>query len=139
MSSNKLISEIEGLRDEAIADLLAMSDAELRAEAKEDGVDLETCASQTRQAMREAAAAALRQRLSAAKVRAPDKAPEPHRAAAVRPTLDKIKQMVQQLFDREPMVGLAFREGKRQSESDWYSLYDDLVAMGAIKAEDHDH
>lgn len=139
MSSNKTIGEIAALRDEAIADLLTMSDAELRAEAKEDGIDLEMRASKTRQTMREAAAAALRQRLSASKVHSPDNAPQPHRATAVRPTLDKIKQMVQQLFVREPTVGLAFREGKRQSESDWHSLYDDLVAMGAIKAEDHDH
>lgn len=139
MSSNKTITEIAALRDAAIADLLAMSDAELRAEAKEDGVDMEMHASKTRQAMRETAASALRQRLSASKVQSPESAPQPHRPAAVRPTLDKIKQMVQQLFDHEPSVGLAFREGKRQSESDWHSLYDDLVAMGALKAEYDDH
>lgn len=139
MSSNKMIDEIALLQDAAIADLIAMSDAELHAEAKEDEVDLERFASTTRQAMREAAAAALRQRLNASKVSSPHSAPQPHRAVSVRPSLEKIKQMVQQLFVQEPTVGLAFREGKRQSEADWHSLYDDLVAMGAIKAEDNEH
>ena len=137
MSPNKTIKEIAALREAAIADLMSLSDAELRAEAKEAGDDLEAIAARTRQSMREAAAAALRQRMSATKPVSIN--PHHGRSHASRPSLDRIKQMVQQLFEREPTVGLAFREGKRQSESDWNTLYDDLVSMGAIKAEDNDH
>lgn len=53
-----------------------------------------------------------------------------------RPAIYRIKTLVQELFANDRSLGLAFREGKRQSDADWQSLYDDLVAMGAIKADD---
>lgn len=138
MSPNKTIKEITALREAAIEDLMSMSDAELRAEAREAGDDLEAIASQARQSMREAAAGALRKRMNAAKTRSSLGLPQ-RPLPATRPSLNRIKQMIQQLFERDPAVGLAFREGKRQSESDWQSLYDDLIAVGALKAENNEH
>lgn len=139
MSANKTIKEISALRDAAIDDLMSMSDEELRAEAKDDGEDLEAIASEVRRTMRETAAAALRSRMSATRVSQP-LAAAPQRAHSVaRPSLERIKQIVQQLFEQKPQVGLAFRDGKRQSESDWQNLYDDLISVGALKAENDDH
>lgn len=138
MSPTKTIKEIASLREAAIEDLMSMSDAELRAEAREAGDDLEAIASQTRQSMREAAAGALRHRMSAAKTYSPPALPQ-RPQQATRPSLNRIKQMIQQLFESDPAVGLAFREGKKQSESDWQSLYDDLIAVGALKAENNEH
>ena len=132
MIQNKTIKEIVSLREAAIEDLLAMSDAELRAEAQEDGENLDAIVSETRNALRDAAAAALRLRMNKTKSYFPHTLSQ-QRLPAKRPSLDQIKRLVLQLFDNEPAVGLAFREGKRQSESDWQSLYDDLVSMGAIK------
>lgn len=138
MIQNKTIKEIVALREAAIEDLLAMSDAELRAEAQEDGENLDAIVSETRNALRDAAAAALRLRMNKTKSYF-SHALSQQRLPAKRPSLDQIKRLVLQLFDNEPAVGLAFREGKRQSESDWQSLYDDLVSMGAIKDGPDEH
>lgn len=138
MNPNKSTMEIASLREAAIEDLMAMSDEELRAEANENGDDLEAIAFNVRRTMREAAATALRLQM----ISANNNAALHHnqrRLVAGRPSLGRIKQIVQQLFDREPAIGLAFREGKRQSEADWQSLYDDLFAMGVIKEENNDH
>ena len=138
MNSNKTIKEIAALRDAAIENLMTMSDADLRVEAKEDGVNLESVAAGVRHTMREAAATALRRRMAVAKIISPVRLSN-QRSAVVRPALDQMIKVIQQLFESKPSVGLAFRAGKRQSESDWQSLYDDLVAMGEIKEEDNEH
>ena len=52
--------------------------------------------------------------------------------------MEQIKQIVENLFQTDPSLGLAFRSGKKQTDADWQSLYDDLVIMGAIKPEDHE-
>jgi hypothetical protein len=38
---------------------------------------------------------------------------------------------------REPKVAMAFRDGKKQTDEDLATVYDDLVRMGVIKPEDH--
>jgi hypothetical protein len=48
-----------------------------------------------------------------------------------------LKKRVQEAFVRNPSLGLAFRQGKQQSVADWESLYDDLVALGEIDADQH--
>ncbi|WP_343725621.1 hypothetical protein [Herbaspirillum huttiense] len=136
MSDKKVLKEMAALRDAAIDDLLAMTDAELKVEALQDGEDIQAEALQARLAMRDVAAAFLRGRMTIAKIRFQGEG-QPRQTATIRPSLERMKQIIQQVFIREPQIGLAFREGKRQSESDWISLYDDLVSMGAI-AEDKD-
>lgn len=136
MSDKKVLKEMAALRDAAIDDLLAMTDAELKVEALQDDEDIQAEALQTRSAMRDVAAAFLRGRMTIAKNRFQGEG-QRYQTAISRPSLERMKQIIQQVFIREPQIGLAFREGKRQSESDWISLYDDLVSMGAI-AEDKD-
>ncbi len=135
MSTSKIGAEIAALRAAALDDLLATTDAELRQEALEDGENLDAIALQVKSVMREVGAKALRQRMAKAKARMrPAAAARP--MPAVRPSLDQIKQMVQALFQSDRSLGLAFRDGKQQTESDWQSLYDDLLAMGAIMPSD---
>ena len=50
-----------------------------------------------------------------------------------------MKQLIQDLFARDTSLGLAYREGKQQSEADWQSLWDDLVDVGAIGEDDDAH
>lgn len=113
---------------------MAQSDAQLRQEAAEDGEDVDALAAAMRTALRAAASNVLRQRLADAKQRMMSTA---HPGKATRyPTLEALKRRIQSAFESQPELGLAFREGKKQSEADWQSLYDDLVELGAIVPEE---
>lgn len=49
-----------------------------------------------------------------------------------------IKDRLHRLFAQNPNLAVAFRQGKKQSDSDWESLWDDLVEIGEIKEDDGD-
>ena len=136
MNPSKTRREMAALRDAALEDLMATTDAQLRLEATEDGEDFAAVAGQIHMSMRDAAAAALRQRLTEAKDRMKSQLAAPTKPIS-RPPLDQLKQIVQDIFKADQSLGLAFRDGKKQSDTDWLSLYDELVAMGAIKPDDH--
>lgn len=136
MNTKKTHTEIAALREAALEDLMETTDAQVRQEAFEDGEDLDAIATQIRSSMREVAAAALRQRLARAKGQMRPKL-SAQTAPVTRPTLEQIKQIVQGIFQTDRTLELAFRNGKKQTDSDWLSLYDDLVDMGAIKPDDH--
>jgi hypothetical protein len=138
MSQNKTIEEIIALRDAAIDDLLSLSDEELRTEAKQDGRDVEAIALDTKRLMRESAASAVRLRMSTSRVK-PSLAAAPWRTPIIRPSIERMKQLVERVFASNPSAGLAFRQGKKQSDSDWQTLYDDYVSMGAIEPENDKH
>lgn len=135
MSTTKIISDIAAIRAAALENLLATTDAELRQEAREDGENLDAMAIQMKSSMREAAASALRERMAKSKSQSRKKL-SARPPLFARPAIDRIKELVQDLFARDQSLGLAFRDGKRQSDADWQSLYDDLVAIGAIKSAD---
>ena len=136
MTSPNVIVEMATLRDAALEDLMATSDAQLRQEAMEDGEDIDAIATCIKATLRETAASALRRRLSQAKAISNSKLMV-QKAPSALPSLEHIKQIVQNLFQTDPSLGLAFRSGKKQTDADWLSLYDDLVVMGAIRPEDH--
>lgn len=130
-------AELAALRVVALEDILNTSDAELRREAVEDGEDVSAIAANLRSTMRDAAAAALRQRLSEAKTRM-NVRPVQKPGQPARPRLERLKQLIQEAFAGDRSLGLAFRDGKRQSDADWESLYDDLVALGKINPKSHE-
>lgn len=130
-------AELAALRVVALEDILSTSDAELRKEAVDDGEDVAAIATDLKAEMREAAAAALRQRLSQAKARMTAR-PAADLGRPVRPPMERLKQLIQEAFASDRSLGLAFREGKRQSDADWESLYDDLVALGKIQPASHE-
>ena len=136
MKSSKTLIEMAALRDAALEDLMLTTDAQLAQEALEDGEDLDTIAAQVRSTIRDAAATALRQRMARAKERMQPSLGD-QAEAFIRPPLEQIKQIVQALFQSNQSLGLAFRDGKKQTDADWLSLYDDLVAMGEITPDDH--
>ncbi len=137
MTSPNAIAEMAALRHTALEELMATSDAQLRQEAMEDGEDIDAIATCVKATMRETAASTLRQRLSQAKAQSNSKLIV-QKTPSTLPSLEQIKQIVQNLFQTDPSLGLAFRSGKKQTDADWLSLYEDLVLMGAIKPEDHE-
>ncbi len=137
MNQSKARKEIAALRDAALEDLAKTTDSELRKEALECGDDVGQIAAHMRSVMRNAAASVNRQRLAIAReqmeVRSQNR-PSP----LIRPAIDRIKQIVQAAFATDPALGVAYREGKVTSTEDWYSLYDDLIKIGAIQPDDHE-
>ena len=126
--------ELAALRAAALEDIMATSDADLRREAIEDGEDVALVALHVKSTMRNAAAAALRRRMAVARARA-DAAPAQRTQVTPRPAIERLKQLVQQAFANDRSLGLAFRDGKQQSDADWESLYDDLASLGKIRPD----
>ncbi|MDY6944551.1 MAG: hypothetical protein SXG53_02440 [Pseudomonadota bacterium] len=138
MSGRSGCAELAALRAAVLQDLMETTDADLTREAATDGEDLIVIGAGIKKFMRNAAATTLRERLAAAK-RSMSGTTSVNRAQTTRPPVEHIKQVIQELFQRDSSLGLAFRDGKRQSESDWQSLYDDLVTLGSIKPDDDGH
>ncbi|WP_395680468.1 hypothetical protein [Dokdonella sp.] len=121
------------LRYLAALDAFALSDQELKREDAEDGVDTAAEGERWRSAVRATAARIARESQPA---RSADYAPLSARQRQ-RPALDVIKALIRDVVAARPELAVAFREGKRQSEADWQSLYDDLVDMGALPPDEH--
>jgi len=137
MNPSKARKEIAALRDAALEDLAKTTDSELRKEALENGEDVGRIAAHIRSVMRDAAASVNRQRLAVAREQMEAKS-RCRPATLIRPTIDRIKQIIQAAFTTDPALGVAYREGKVTSTEDWYSLYEDLIKIGAIKPNDHE-
>lgn len=134
MKLPKSHAENMALRQLAMEDLMAQSDAQLRQEAAEDGEDIDALVTSMRAALHVAAAHVLRQRLTDARQRMTSSI-RPIKANKY-PALETLKHRIKSAFELQPELGLAFREGKKQSEADWQTLYDDLIELGAIERDE---
>ncbi len=134
MKPTKSHQEMIALRQLAMDDLMSQSDAQLRQEAADDGVDVDVIATALRTSLRESVAQVLRQRLTKAQQRVAS--PARPATSSIYPSLEALMQRVQRAFELHPELGLAFRSGKKQSETDWQTLYDDLIELGAITPDD---
>ena len=138
MKQSKESREIGFIRARALDDLANTSDEEIRNEYREAAQDLAAVAKQTHDMLRYVVAAGMRTKLASAK--AATKVSSASRPTHwVRPTMDRLKEIVAEAFMREPKVAMAFRDGKKQTDEDLATIYDDLVRMGVIKPEDHGH
>ena len=136
MKQSKESREIGFIRARALDDLANTSDEEIRNEYREAGQDLAAVAKQTHDMLRYVVAAGMRTKLASAK--AATKVSSASRPTHwVRPTMDRLKEIVAEAFMHEPNVAMAFRDGKKQTDEDLGTVYDDLVRMGVIKPEDH--
>jgi len=122
------------LRLLAAQEALSLSAEELIQEDKEAGVDTLAEAERWRASMRATAARVLRE---ARPVRNTEYVPLSARMRK-RPDIDALKALVRGIFAKRPELGLAFRDGKHQSDEDWKTLYDDLVDAGAIVPDEHE-
>lgn len=136
MKQSKESREIGFIRTRMLEDLANTSDEEIRNEYREAGQDMEVVAKQTHDALREVVAATMRAKLASAKAATKvSSASQP--TSWARPAMDRLKEIVAEAFMREPKVAMAFRDGKKQTEEDLATVYDDLVKMGVIKPENH--
>ena len=136
MRQSKESKEIGFIRAMALDDLAKTSDEEIRNEYREAGQDMAAVAKQTHDKLRDVVAAGMRAKLASAKaVTKASSAGQP--ANWVRPAIERLKEIVADAFLREPKVAMAFRDGKKQTDEDLATVYDDLVRMGIIKPEDH--
>jgi len=132
---NKSIrTAMDSIRALALRDLEATSDEEIRAEIVEQGGDPDAAAQLVRARIDAVMAEAMRAQTAAAKKLMGTTAATTQQA---RPTIDRIKQLIQEAFRSDAGLAMAFREGTQQSDADLESLYDDLVAMGKIKRDDN--
>ena len=137
MNDFKILKELAAVRDAALDDLAATTDADLRKEALEDGTDIKALADSLRASMRESAAAALRSRMSNSKIQSRE-ITSVLQPSLFRPAVERIKELIRELTQRDPRIGFAFRDGKSQTDEDWQTAYDDLVSMGLINPENDD-
>ncbi len=136
MKQSKEDREIGFIRARMLEDLADTSDEEIRNEYREAGQDMAAIAKQTHDALRDVVAASMRAKLASAKA-ATKVSSVSQPTHWVRPTIDRLKEIVSEAFVREPKVAMAFRDGKKQTDEDWATVYDDLVRLGAIKPENH--
>ena len=123
--------EMASLRAMALSDLQATGDSELLKELVADGEDLSAIAARVRAKLDHAASIVLRNQ--ATKTRSIMlRTSNPATTSFIRPTIDRLKSLVQEALQGRTDLAVAFRDGKKQSDSDWESLYDDLVALGVI-------
>lgn len=127
-----------GTRMEAIAnltkeDLLSLSDEEILAEVLAEGIDPAQEADRLRSSALDKIRLAKRERLVQARS-SYDRATSAPTTAKQRPPLEEIKKLVQLVIQGGAASGLqlAFRKGKKLSNSDWEGLWDDMIEMGLI-------
>lgn len=137
MKQSKESTEVRVIRARALEDLAKTSDEDLKKEFLENGEDIHVVSAQVKEKLRDAAARVMRNRLAVAKERSV-LAAHTQPTTSKRPTLNRIKEILEEVFQREPKVAMAFRDGKKQSERDLETVYDDLVRMGVIKPEEND-
>jgi hypothetical protein len=121
---------LRAVRNLAAKDLQELSDQELRDEISADGQDPDVLAFLVAQSLDEVVASFLRS--SAAASRRTMKACAAGEPKA-RPPIERIKQLIEGAFSREPQLAAVYREGSKQTDRDLQSLYDDLLLMGKIE------
>ena len=136
MKESKESKEISSIRARALDDLANTSDEEIRSEYREAGQDMTAIAKHAHEKLRDVVAVGMRAKLAYAKA-ATKASTTSRRTNWVRPAMDRLKEIVAEAFTREPKVAMAFRDGKRQTDEDLATVYDDLVRMGVIEPEDH--
>ena len=136
MKQSKGIKEIGFIRARALDDLANTSDEEVRNEYREAGQDMAAIAKQTHDSLRDVVAATMRAMLASTKAATTASSARKSTRRA-RPAMERLKEILAETFMREPKVAMAFRDGKKQTDEDLATVYDDLVRMGVIKPEDH--
>lgn len=124
---------LQAIQTLAGRDLDETTDDQLRAEILEAGGDPEAIAQRVSEALDGVIAEFMRGRAAASKALMKTAT---RSAPRNRPTLDRIRELVQGAFNSNPQLAAAFRDGNKQSENDLLSLYDDLVSMGKIDPAD---
>lgn len=132
MTQARAERELAALRNAALEEILSLSDDDLLEDAAAEGLDVSKIAQGMRSCIRSASASFVRENLVS------EAGVIDRRTRITLPQLSiaQLKELVQRAFQSDPQLGLAFRSGKSQTDEDWMSLYEDLVALGAIKPDE---
>lgn len=123
---------LDAIQALAARDLDEASDEQIRAEFVEDKRDPSEVARNVANSLDMVVARFMREHAAAAKSK-----PIANTRPALRlPSVERMRELIQNAFSREPELAAAFRDGKKQSENDIGSLYEDLVELGKIEPED---
>lgn len=130
---------LDRLADALVEDVLNASDADIVAEAKEDGVDLAAEAAAGRAIFEKARAIKAKGRLAAAKKAvAADR--QPGGAQIVKLDPIKARRLLDSVLDKNPGVAgqmtLAARKGVHRSDEDVQSMLEDLAELGLVSLDD---
>jgi len=132
MSDDKASELFARMQDAALEDLLRTPDEDLLKEAAEAGRDTKGNAAALRERIAIEMAQVRRTRLVGARERL-HIARQIQSTSRSRPSFQELKQRVLSALQGLPEARVAFREGQRQTQADWESMYDDLVELGAIQ------
>ncbi|MBI5450140.1 MAG: hypothetical protein HY940_02170 [Gammaproteobacteria bacterium] len=128
---------IKALANALAQDILNLSDEEILAEITTE--EASASASAQAQAIRSSALNILtnarRNNLLAARS-GYESSSSRHQTPANRPPTTEIRRRIENLFAARSDLSLAFRNGARQSDADWESLWDDLNEMGLLDDSD---
>lgn len=128
--------ELSALQEGALEELFAIPDEVLLKEVLEDGIDPTTLANMLRTNVNETLVEARRERLDQARLRLKSSQATKKVEMRNRPSIERMKQLIQDVFVRDTSLGLAYRDGQQQSEADWQSLWDDLVELDVLREDD---
>ncbi len=131
--SKENLHALRAIQNLAVADLASISDEQIRDEFIEDGLDPDAEASRIAASIDSVVAAFMRVQTASAKHKA---ASRRSLIPAVRPSLEKIRALIERACASEPALAASYRKGSKQSEADLETMYDDLVTLGKIDPSD---
>ncbi len=138
MSSVKRTSadKFKALRKAVADEVLSMTDEEIITDARDQGLDPGHIALMMRTKALDAITTVRKQKLKNIR----DNLNAAQAKTIKRPTTsfgieEKKKRIMAFLSEPDTNFSLAFRNGEKQSDSDWETLWDDLVEQGLIKDE----
>lgn len=138
MSSVKRTSadKFKALRKAVADEILSMTDEEILMDARDQGLDPEDIALTMKSKALDMIATVRKQKLKQIRENLNSSQTKTIKRPTVFLGIEEKKKKILALFDKpNTTISLAFRNGERQS--DWESLWDDLVEMGLIEEDDH--
>lgn len=128
-------AKVKAIEQALTEDLHVTSETELAREFAEDGLDISEITNSMRNSAMDLVMQERRKKLIRARAGIQTQTLVGTDGHA-RPSIDTIKRLLSDLFVAKPALAIAFRQGKSQSETDWISLWDDLVEIGEIPRND---
>lgn len=137
-SKNSDRAALDRLADALVEDVLNASDADIAAEAKEDGVDLAGEAAAGRSIFEKARAIKAKERLAAMKKAVA--ADRQHGAQVVKLDPQEARRRLNSVLEKNPGIEsrltLAARKGVHRSDEDVQSMLEDLAELGLVSLDD---
>ncbi len=128
--------KLKALRRAVADEILSMTDEEILADARDRGVSPEDIAITMKSKALDLIANIRKQKLKNIRENLNSATSNPTKKSTVIFGLEEKKKQILALFAKQDTnFSLAFRNGEKQSDSDWESLWDDIVEQGLLDDE----